>query len=69
MGVFMLLSSGLTSGAIAFWPQWIFPVMALLVLAIAAVVATVVYFAIEKPAVNLGADVLHASQRTGRLTG
>ena len=51
----------LQAGGAQFFPQWIFPVSTVFTLFITVLFSLVVYYAIEKPAINLGNDILRKS--------
>ena len=53
--VYRILAEPLRNGDIVFVPQWMFPVMAVLMLICSVVASLVVYFVVEKPVNNLAA--------------
>jgi len=57
-GLFTIFNEPLASGAIQFYPQWIFPVGVTLVLLCTIAVSTILYFLVEKPVINFAAKLL-----------
>jgi len=57
-GLYLIFNGPLASGSIEFRPEWIYPVVLILILILISALSSLIFLLIEKPAINFVANIL-----------
>ena len=61
--IYNAMQAAFMDGSLVFDPRWLFPVMALVYLAVSNAGAVLMFFLIEKPMINVGTDLVGGARR------